>query len=147
MYKIFIPSFLMALCLLGTNAQAQQQNQSATISGNHTDNSIIAGHFEIAQPNKVKGITEYINVNFGISPLPITNVLHLELNTPQPTLFTARINTPEGNTLQTWKPREKSYLYNESIDISKLTTGSYVLCIYDGENKVLLHTIPFTKGK
>ena len=77
MYKIFIPSFLLAFCLLCHSAQAQQQNQPATISGNNADNSIIAGHFEIAQANKAKGVTEYINVNFGISPLPLTNVLHL----------------------------------------------------------------------
>lgn len=113
---------------------------------NVADKRIISGHFEMEKNDPKKGVTEHINVNYSLSPAPFTDVLNMELSTPDPVLFTADIVDPDGRKQYQWKPAAISYRYNENFDISKLAAGKYKLNIYCAGYPGLLKSIPFQKG-
>jgi hypothetical protein len=130
---------LNAAVSFGQNAS----NSTSNISSH--DPTLISGHFEINKENREKGIIEHINVNYALSPVPFTSVLNLEINTAEPTIFSACIYDGDGRILAKWQPTGKNHAYKGSLNISKLSPGDYNLSIYSEMDKGVAYTIPFQK--
>lgn len=140
-FLLIILFVLQVLCTKGQQMSTASANQGVIIT------SFIGGHFDINKPNVQRGITEHINVNYSISPAPFTKYLVLELNTAQPTLFTADIVDSKGTKLKHWAPEAKSYIYKGTIDIASLAPGNYKVNIYSEFSTELLYSINFHKEK
>lgn len=121
----------------------QASNSGSNISS--FDPTLISGHFEINKENKEKRVIEHINVNYAISPVPFSSVLNLEINTAEPTLFSAYIYDRDGRILAQWQPSGKNHAYKGTMNISKLKPGEYNLSIYSEMDKGVAYTIPFQK--
>ncbi len=119
-------------------------NSTSNISSH--DPTLISGHFEINKENREKGIIEHINVNYAISPLPSGDVLHLELNTAEPTLLRAYVYDANKRMQALWLPSAKSYTYKGDMNIAKLKPGTYKLSIWSEINGDIAYEIPFQKN-
>lgn len=144
MKRIFTSAFLI---LAGAAASYAQEGRTQDANPNiaaMNNRPVIAGSFEIDKTNSA-GKTEHINVNYAISPVPFTNVLNLELNTPNPTFFRAEIINAQGKKVAQWSPAQKSYLYKGTMDISSLPKGNYKVNIYSELAAGVVNSIPFQK--
>jgi hypothetical protein len=142
MKRVRLSCFFAGLFLSGSFAFGQQ-----TQPWQGTDASVIAGHFEMNKRNEQRNITEHINVNYSISPMPFSKTLKLELSTALPTLFSADIVDARGQKVKHWVPQAKSYRYEETLDISSLPVGEYSLNIYSELGTTMQHRISFRKEK
>lgn len=131
--------------LLNINSSFGQQSQNSGPNTSSLDPALISGHFEINKENEKNGVTEHINVNYAISPVPFTDVLNIEINTADPTIFSASIFDAKGRTLAQWHPSGKSHTYKGTLNISKLKPGDYNLSIYSELTKGVAYNIPFQK--
>ncbi len=122
-----------------------QQPAGKAVDNSFRDNSIVAGNFAIDKPNKDRGITEHINVNYVMSPAPFKNILKLELGTPNPLLFSADITDVNGKVVKHWVPVQRSYYYKDVIDISQLAPGDYYLNLYCEYSTALMQRVSFKK--
>lgn len=147
MKKYCILPIAIILLMASGSSYAQQKAGAEARSGSQQaiNTSVLSGFFEVAKPNKVRGIVEHINVNYAISPAPFTNALNLELSTPDPVIFSAYIIDVNGKKLMEWKAKSQSHVHNTQLDISKLASGSYKVNIYWQKSEGLLYSIPFQK--
>jgi len=131
--------------LLNITVSFGQQASNSGSNVSSLDQTLISGHFEINKENKERRVIEHINVNYAISPVPFTSVLNLEINTAEPTLFSAYIYDGDGRILAQWQPSGKNHAYRGTMNISKLKPGDYNLSIYSEMDKEVAYTIPFQK--
>jgi hypothetical protein len=141
--------FLFVLLFAGGGALSSfgQQALSHQPKQNSFNPSVTGGSFDINKNNKQRGITEHINVNYSIYPVPFTDVLNLALSTANPLLFSADIVDLNGNKVAHWQPSVKKYSYTEAIDISSLAPGNYKINIYSEIGEGVVHSISFQKEK
>ena len=132
--------------ILPTLTVLAQNNSLATGSANNavTDPSVRMGHFEMNRLNKQHGITEHVNVNYSLSPVPFSKVLDLEISTAESTFFSAAIVDAKNKEVVNWVPMQESYVYKTRINIAHIPAGKYQLVIY-WENKAGHYSIPFDK--
>jgi len=128
MKKLFLLAFV---AVFSFHSQAQKQTQDPN-----------RGNFYVVK-NTSKG-TERINVNFVLQPAPFTDLLHVDLNTPNPMAMTVKIIDAAGTLYMAWTPTQVSSAYEHQFDIANLKPGKYKLEILgDANNK--LHTVNFEK--
>lgn len=138
----------LGLLVCATSYGQQSHNMQTNITNeNAVDKSVISGHFEMNIPDKKKGITEHINVNYTVSPAPFTQFLNLELNTAEATMFSADVVDASGAKKMHWAPAVKSNSYKGTMNIAQLVPGEYMLNIYSDLTPELLYTITFRKEK
>jgi hypothetical protein len=87
--------------------------------------------------------TEKINVNFVIAPGVYTNVLTLDMNTPDPMGLSCKITDKNGTEMSNWMP-QVSNVYQHSFDISNFKAGKYKINIYTADGSKV-YTINFEK--
>ena len=134
--KYYLYVSLSIALLMGANKTSAQTEQSS-------DPNVVSGHFEI---HVVSGTdTNHVNVNYAISPAPFTNIMNLELSTPNTIFFNADILDATNNVLVTWAPTAGSNYYSNNLDISSLPAGNYHVNIHRDNTTAILYSIPFTK--
>jgi len=134
MKKLFAPLIFFTIlffCAHKTNAQQA------------SDTTIVAGHFEM--DTVIGSDTNHINVNYSLSSLPFVYNIHMNLHTPNITLFNADIVDGSGTVYTTWTPTTLSNLYDNDFDISALSSGSYYINIRKNNTSTVLYAIAFTK--
>lgn len=147
MKKQFILLVAFVLLIVSCTGYAQQKVAAEARSGSQqaVNTAVLSGYFEVAKPNKVSGIVEHINVNYALSPAPFTNLINLELSTPDPVIFRADIVDANGKKLLEWKAKSPSHDHNTQLDINKLAPGRYKVNVYWQKSEGLLYSIPFQK--
>ncbi len=136
---------LLVVVLNITNSPGQEIRQSQSTNNSSVDKSVISGHFSIDKDNRQSGVVEHINVNYALSPVPVTSVLNINLRTPAPLMLTADIVDINGRKLIHWEPASKSYTYSGVINIDQLVPGNYKVDIYSEFSPAFVYSINFQK--
>src|SRR6185437_10167713 len=91
---------------------------SGQITNQNYDVSRLTGSFYIDV--KSKSGVDHINVNYVLSPKPFSNVLKVNLNTPDPMYLAMKLTDMSGRVIASWKPETTSYKYMHEFDIAGL---------------------------
>lgn len=132
--------------ILPTVSLLAQNNNQTTAGANAAslNPSVRAGHFEMEQLNKDRGITEHVNVNYSLSPVPAGKMLSLELSTAAPTYFSVVVTDMKSREVAHWEPKQESYVYRAQIDVANIPAGKYNMVI-NWNNNSGHYSIPFEK--
>lgn len=128
----FLCLFLISF-LLSNISYAQQ----------HSDSSIMRGHFEI--DTTISGVVNHINVNFELSPMPISASVDFRINTANNMIFNIDLKNSAGTLISSWTPTSISNSYSHTFNTSMLSAGTYLLDIRKYHESTVIHTITFLK--
>jgi|SRR6185312_10710480 len=128
----YIMLFFVSLLYFSVNGQTTNQNYDISRS---------TGSFYI--DIKSKSGVDHINVNYVLSPKPFSNVLKVNLNTPDPMYLGLKLVDMSGKVIASWKPENTSYKYMHEFDVAELAKGKYKVDVYNATSKV--HSISFEK--
>jgi hypothetical protein len=127
---------LFVLLFAADKGYAQMNPQSV-------DSTILSGHFEM--DTVIGSDTHHINVNYVLSPMPLSTTMNVQLNTANNVLFNVDVVDATNAVVATWTPSAISNTYDTNIDISSLSSGSYTVKIRKYNTTDVLNSISITK--